>query len=320
MSRTTVWKVTITTVSEAEDAIAELLQRESGQPASSYTATEKGTTLVSAYFSRKPPWPGLRVRLAVGLAAIKRCGIDVGAGKLSLSRLRRQDWADSWKRHFKRIEVGRALLIKPSWNRRKPRKGQAVVILDPGLSFGTGQHPTTSFCLQQLVLRRFEFRVSSFESKQQQRANSKPRTQNPTPSFWDIGTGSGILAISAAKLGYAPVEAFDFDPEAVRIARANARDNHVLDKIRLHRADLTKLPRRSIRRYDVICANLISTLLLSQRDRILQRLKAGGTLVVAGILKKEFHIIRSAYEGAGLKLIAARSEKEWRSGAFFRQT
>lgn len=132
----------------------------------------------------------------------------------------------------------------------------------------------------------------------------------------DIGTGSGILTIAAVKLGYSPVIAFDFDPEAVRIAKENARRNRA--KIKIFCADITKLPQRSERKYDVICANLISNLLIEERRRILSRLKPDGVLVVAGILKREFSVLQKIYEGGGLKLVAAKTENEWRSGAFQR--
>jgi ribosomal protein L11 methylase PrmA len=92
----------------------------------------------------------------------------------------------------------------------------------------------------------------------------------------------------------------------------------VLGKLHLYRADLTRLPKRSSTRYDVICANLISTLLVTERDRILNRLKLEGVLIIAGILEKEFADVQKTFEEAGLKLIASRSENEWRSGAFTR--
>ena len=234
----------------------------------------------------------------MGLKQIQGFGLSIGSGKVSFQKVKREDWAESWKRHFKAIEIGSALLIKPSWVKRRPKKAQAVIVLDPGLSFGTGQHATTSFCLHQLASRR-------------------PRSMQPaTRSFLDVGCGSGILAIAAAKLGYAPVDAFDFDPEAVRIARENARKNRVLRKIHITRGDVTRLPLRSQKKYDLICANLISTLLIGERARILARLKPKGVLVVAGILNNEFHLVQTAYESADLQLIASRVEKEWRSGTF----
>jgi ribosomal protein L11 methyltransferase len=234
------------------------------------------------------------------LDEIQSYGLNVGSGKISCQKVRREDWAESWKRHFKAIEIGEALLIKPSWIKRQPRKGQAVIVLDPGLSFGTGQHPTTSFCLQQVARH---YRLS---------------TINHRLSLLDIGTGSGILAIAAAKLGYTPVDAFDFDPESVRIARENAQQNGVLRKVHITRRDVTKLPLRSEKKYSVICANLISTLLLAERKRILYRLAPDGVLVLAGILNSEFALVQKDYESAGLQLIASKVEKEWCSGAFRR--
>jgi ribosomal protein L11 methyltransferase len=294
------WKISVVTSTEAEDAISELFLEIFGRTPSSYTDVETREVSVTIYLETKPALAATRTALSDGLSRIKSCGLKIGAGKISFEKIRREDWAESWKRHFKPIEIGGALLIKPSWSTRRAKKNQAVVILDPGLSFGTGQHPTTGFCLQQLAGV----------------ANSKLKTQNPKRSFLDIGTGSGILAISAAKLGYSPIEAFDFDPEAVRVARENARRNRVLEKIRIHRADVTKMPLRRAKKYSVVCANLISTLLISERDRIVAALGADGILVLAGILQTEFLQVQRAYEKAGLKLITSRSENEWRSGAF----
>ena len=135
-------------------------------------------------------------------------------------------------------------------------------------------------------------------------------------SFLDIGTGSGILAIAAAKLGYSPVHAFDFDPEAVHVARANARANGVQRKLRIMRRDMTKLPIHPARQYDLICANLISTLLIAGRRRIVAQLRGGGTLVLAGILRSEFSQVQKIYAKLGLKLAIKKIENEWCSGSF----
>jgi ribosomal protein L11 methyltransferase len=169
------------------------------------------------------------------------------------------------------------------------------VVLDPGLSFGTGHHPTTAFCLQQIV---------------------KCRRPAELQSLLDVVTGSGILAIAAAKIGYAPVHAFDLDPEAIRVASANARQNGVAYGIRFQRQDLARLSNQRGRKYSVVCANLISTLLLAERQRILSHLRTEGVLLVAGILKEEFSEVQAAYQASGLHLAASRTQCEWRSGAF----
>ncbi len=291
-----IWRVSVVTTPEAEDAVSELLGAVLGQPVSSYFNLETGVSTVTVYCRRKLAWSGgIREGIAAGLRQIKHCGLKIGSGKVTIAKMRREDWAESWKRHFKPIEIGDALLVKPSWSKKTPRKNQAVVVLDPGLSFGTGQHPTTAFCLRELA-RGGEISAGR--------------------SFLDIGTGSGILAIAAAKLGYFPVYAFDFDPEAVRVARANARANGVYKKLRIVRKDARKLPIHPVRQYDLICANLISTLLISERRRVVAQLNRGGMLVLAGILKSEFSQVRKIFAEIGLKLAASKTENEWRSGSF----
>jgi ribosomal protein L11 methyltransferase len=310
-ARGPIWKIAVSTTTEAEEAVTELLYSIFEIPVSSYTDVETGEVTVATYLTASVSKNGVQdiKALRAGLKRISACGLNIGSGKISFQKVRREDWAESWKRHFKPIEIGSALLIKPSWSKRPSRKGQAVITLDPGLSFGTGQHPTTSFCLQQVAIQCGRITPSA-----------PPSTLDPRPStrsFLDIGTGSGILAIAAAKLGYAPVDAFDFDPEAVRIARENARKNRVLPKVHITRKDVTKLPLRSANQYDLICANLISTLLIAERRRILARLKRDrGVIVLAGVLNSEFMLVQREYERSGLRLIASRVEKEWRSGAF----
>lgn len=289
-----IWRISVATTLEAEDAVSEMLGTITGANASSYFDVEAATSLVSV-FQPKPPPSSLRRQLASQLRLIRQCGLNTGPARVQIARVRREDWAESWKRHFKPLEIDHTLLIKPSWSRKRARSGQSVVILDPGLSFGTGQHPTTSFCLQELV------RCRNFAIRQ---------------SFLDIGTGSGILAIAAVKLGYHPVDALDFDPDAVRIARANARVNRVLPRLNIRQADVTRLPQRPERQYDLLAANLISNLLLAEKKRLISRLKRTGTLVLAGILATEFDDIAAGFSSEGLKLVQAQTEKEWRSGSF----
>lgn len=275
----TLYKLSIPVTPTTEARTAQLLQDVFQTTACVETDVPKGATSVSVYLDRAPSRVKLRSRLP----------------RFTVRKLRHQNWAESWKRHFPPIEIGSELLIKPSWSRRKPKRNQALLVLDPGLSFGTGQHPTTRFCLEQVV----EFRQPG-------------RTQ----AFLDVGTGSGILAIAAAKLGYAPVEAFEIDPDALRVARANAVRNHVLGKLRLACKDLAAEPGVGAQEYDLICANLLSDLLLRERDRLVSCLKPFGRLVLAGILTLEFPEIRAAFEQAGLQLAASRAGDEWKSGAF----
>jgi len=284
-------KISISIAGEAEDAVVELLTNLFDHPPSIHADTEKRTTRAIVYAEEFAPTQ--RLQLREGLRRIRRAGLNLGSGRVTVQRIRRENWAESWKRHFQPLEISSRLLIIPSWSKRKAKHGQAAVVLDPGLSFGTGHHATTAFCLEQVASLREPARAQG---------------------FLDAGCGSGILAISAAKLGYAPVVAFDFDPEAVRVARDNAAANDV--SISLSREDLTKLPRRSREKFDVVCANLIYDLLIQERARIVARLTAHGTLVLAGILRGQFSQVQRAYEQAGLRLISSRAVREWRSGAF----
>jgi ribosomal protein L11 methyltransferase len=296
MSGGAIWKISIATTAEAEDAVADLLNRRFGRPASAHTDFKSGITTVSVFCESQPAtWSEQRAALRDSLRGISGCGLDIGPGRISVRKIPRENWSESWKRHFKPLEIGNALLIKPSWSRRRPRRGQALVVLDPGLSFGTGQHPTTEFCLRQLTAAR---------------------NRGQTQSFLDLGTGSGILAIAAAKLGYQPVHAVDFDPASVRVARENARRNGVAAQVAITQGDVTKLPARPTRHYDLVCANLISTLLVAERRRIVRRVSPDGLLVLAGILRSEFKKVQAAYEQLGFQLAASKTGREWRSGAF----
>jgi ribosomal protein L11 methyltransferase len=291
-------QLSVLTTLLGEEPVAALLERLFRASPAIYTDAEKGRSVVTVY-SRAPvrELKAHQAELAAGLQELRALGLELGSGEVLLRKVPREDWSESWKKHFKTIEVGSALVIKPSWSKQKAKPAQAAVVLDPGLSFGTGQHATTSFCLREIVAARRAARGRKL-------------------SFLDAGCGSGILAIAAAKLGFGPVEAFDFDPVAVRVAQKNCQSNRVDKKVKLARRDLTKLPKSSRFKYDLICANLISDLLISERDRLLNRLAAGGRIALAGILHTEFGKVRAAYEAAGLQLVRTKIEREWQSGSF----
>jgi ribosomal protein L11 methyltransferase len=293
------WQVSVLTTAEGEEAVAGLLERFFRLQASIYCDGATGRRTVTVYPGRlAQPTPAVRARLRGALRGLRDFGPDFGPGRLTFKPLRRENWAQSWKRHFKPIKVGGVLLIKPPWSRRKPRAGQYAVILNPGMSFGTGHHQTTLFCLQQLVRCR--------------RAGQKQ-------SFLDIGTGSGILAIAAAKLGYAPVEAFDNDPVAVRVSRQNVGKNRARDKVWPQQKDLARLKSKGARRHDVICANLARELLISEASTICARLKPGGKLIVAGTLRRQFDEVEKNLRQFGLTLEVRKSDISWTSGQFVRR-
>jgi ribosomal protein L11 methyltransferase len=276
---------------DTEDALIELLANAFGLPASIFSDLETGRSTVTIFLRNAHEWSAdLAARLSLEWSRL--APNHAALPKFTVRRLRKRDWAEAWKRHFKPIRIGDTLLVRPPWLKPPAPSGCKVVVLEPGLSFGTGQHPTTSFCLREIV-----------------------RLRGKALSFLDMGTGSGILAIAAAKLGYKPVRGFDNDPEAVRVARANARKNRSEKHVHTTLCDLNA-PRPPKAKADLVCANLISSLLLERRDRIIPCVAPGGWLVLAGILESEFPEIQRCYEEAGMRLLRSRKQKEWQSGSF----
>ena len=296
MSASALWEISVVTAFAAEEPVAALLEKIYGTPASIYQQAERNQSRVAVYLS-KAERAADRLRLQAGLISLRDLGLATAPGSIRIKRLARRNWAESWKHHFPPIEIGGRLLILPDWSKRRARPNQITVRLNPGLSFGTGQHHTTRFCLEQIAACR---------------------SPQGGQSFLDIGTGSGILAVAAARLGYRPVRAIDLDPIAIRVARQNASRNGVSREITFSREDFMACRARSAVKYSLICANLTADLLENQGGRIVNRLKLDGRLDLSGVLRTEFARIESVYRGLGLRLLAKRAEKEWQSGLFSR--
>lgn len=205
------------------------------------------------------------------------------------------NWAESWKKHFRIQRIGKRVVIKPSWKKYNARRGDVLIELDPGLSFGTGQHPTTRFCLR--MIERFS-------------------SSRPPRSFLDIGTGSGILAIAAAKFGYAPVRAVDNDAQAIRVARANFRTNvgGRLGRATFRVASLHELTTTD--RFDIVAANLLADLIIAKRRKLTALVAPGGHLILAGILVRESPVINRVFRSLGLKTFACERNGNWAGFVF----
>lgn len=235
-------------------------------------------------------------RMALIEDCIRRWSADgEHAWRAEIRELPGCDWAESWKAFFHVEYVSPRIVIKPSWETVPDSSGKMVIELDPGMSFGTGQHPTTRSCLK--------FIDAAARKKQ-------------NGAFLDIGCGSGILAIAAAKLGFAPVTAVDADPSAVARAGENARANGVADAVALHAADAAtlSLPRR----YDVIAANMYAEILKRTAPRIVAALSPApeSRLILAGVLVSQYAELRAAYRELGLRELQTDRESEWVSAMF----
>lgn len=210
-----------------------------------------------------------------------------------------QDWRDSYKAHFHAWRCGRLHWV-PVWERATHvlAPGETAIWLDPGLAFGTGNHETTRLCVERLVARA--------------------ESTGPRGRLIDAGCGSGILALSALRLGWTEVSGFDNDPEAVRVAQENAALNELGDAIRFTTADLVGgLPEGT--RADVLLANIQADVLLRFIPQLVNAITPGGLLVLSGILARENEQVRAAYAAAapGWR-VEHRLLGEWSDVALFR--
>lgn len=206
-----------------------------------------------------------------------------------VSMIAEEDWASSWKEHFKPLPVGNRLLILPSWETPAADETRQTIILDPGMAFGTGGHETTRLCLECL----------------EQILTEEPRQDAP---LLDLGTGSGILAIAAAKLGATQVDAVDIDPQAVLVADENCRLNRVADAVACSTTPLEQLPTG----YRVILANILAEELVRMAPELTRRLLPGGLLVLSGILAEREQFVIDGFAPQPLELEASLAAGEWR--------
>ncbi len=215
-------------------------------------------------------------------------------------RMREQSWRDSWKKHFGVQRIGRALVVKPSWTQYRLKNSETVIEIDPGMAFGTGQHPTTAMCL-----RALEDLVQS------------------GATVLDLGCGSGILAIAAAKLGAARVLALDIDPNAVRAARENAAANGVTGVLEIREGTLNDeslrvdAPRWGARgrpeAFDIIVANISALTLERLAPGFAHTLAPGGVLITSGFLEDAVAGLSAAYETADLSPVRVVEDGVWRA-------
>ena len=240
---------------------------------------------VKAYWALDEELEGKLQHLAARLDGLTAHGIDKGAGAVSWKAVADEDWAETWKEFFHTEKIGARTVIKPTWEEYEAKAGEIVVELDPGAAFGTGQHATTSLCI-----RALEDLV------------------RPGMTVFDVGTGSGVLAIVAAKLGAKRVEAVDFDPVAVRVARENVRQNGAEDVVRTERSDLLK---SVAGKADLIIANIIADIIVRLFGEVKGSLAAGGTMLLSGIIEDRLPDVVEAAAQHGFAVEKIEQEKGW---------
>ena len=218
--------------------------------------------------------------LAAVAARLEAAGIPY---TVETAGVEQEDWQNAWRKYYHPMDIGRRLAVVPSW--QDYPTGRIALRLDPGLAFGTGGHETTSLCLEAL-----DELVAGGER------------------VLDIGTGSGILAIAALKLGAAAAEGVDIDPVAVRTACENAALNGVADRFTGLEGDLSD---KASGRYDIITANIVANAIIALAPAVPGLLAAGGRFIASGIIDTRADEVAAALAAAGLGPIARRDKRGW---------
>ena len=206
--------------------------------------------------------------------------------KIELVGVNEEDWANSWKAYYKPIKIGERLVIVPAWEKYTPAEGELIVRMDPGMAFGTGTHETT-----RLVIKLLE-------------SYTKEGCR-----MLDVGTGSGILAICASKLGAGECRAYDIDPMAVRVANENIKDSG-LSNITCEVSDLLRHVDKS-RPYDLICANIVADIIIRMTPDVGELMHKDTVLLASGIILERSQDVVECFEAHGFRIVERLEENGW---------
>ena len=217
--------------------------------------------------------------------------IDFGSLEISFSNIHEEDWANNWKQYFKPFCVGKKLLIKPTWETVENAEGRTVLNIDPGSSFGTGQHHTTKLCLERLE-----------------------EIVKPNDRILDLGAGSGRLSIGALLLGADSAGGIDIDENSVRIAKENAAQNGVenhFDAMCGNIIDDSDLREKIGTGYDVVVANIVADVIILMSPLFRSFMHKESTLIVSGIINRQKEEVKSALLQNGFEIISSQESNDW---------
>ena len=282
---------------EAAEAIAELLQKYGHQGVS---IEQEGIMPDSWDEGEVPPPERLTVRAYIPddeRADDAKAQLETALGHMSLMypmptpqyhMVSETDWAEAWKAHYHPVRIGKHMLIRPRWIDLEPASDDVVITLDPGMAFGTGTHPTTQLCLEALE-----------------------DLAKPGINMLDLGCGSGILAIGAAKLGVKHILAVDIDPIAVDVTEENAEFNKVGEQITAQTGSLDSVL-HSARRFDLIVVNILARIIIQMcADGLGQTVRPGGKAIFSGIILDQADDVETALRQTGLEPYHRRIQGDW---------
>ena len=212
-------------------------------------------------------------------------GVEIS---LEMSGVHEEDWANSWKAYYKPIRIGERLVIVPAWEKYDEQPNDIVVRMDPGMAFGTGTHETT-----RLVIGLLE------------------KYTRPEMRVLDVGCGSGILAICAAKLGAKTCRAYDIDPVAVKVARENISDSGLSDRVTCDVSDLLHGVDRTEGAYDLICANIVADIIIRMTSDVGALMHENSVILASGIIVERAADVIECFEANGFRIVDRAQENGW---------
>ena len=240
--------------------------------------------VVKGYFSEEDNIEDILNFVNERLEDIKNQGIDITPGTVESEKMFEEDWANNWKKYYKPFRVGKSLIVKPIWEEYEAKDGDLVVELDPGMAFGTGDHETTNMCMK--ALEEYVTKDSV---------------------VFDVGCGSGILAIAAAKLGAKKAVGVDLDPVAVESAKENVSYNN-LDNIEILYGNLVDVIEGKA---DVVVANILAEIICILTEDVKRVLKDGGVFITSGIIHDRVDMVVKKMEASGFEVIEVNRDGEW---------
>lgn len=247
---------------------------------------EQGRIRITAYFPEDKR--NVKEIIEKGMNVLQKCTPNFGQWCIRQHDVNDASWLYAWQDHFRPTKISRHFWVEPAWEKIAPAPGDQVITIDPGQAFGSGIHATTAMCIQYLE-----------------------RIVQSGDLVFDIGTGTGILAIAAAKLGACHVTAVDFDEKAVQQADINVGLNNCDDVVEVTNSDLLNSISHGSRKADVVVANLVTNAVLHLLPAVSAYMNMGASLIVSGIIDERIDEVRKVTTAAGFKWVHETLRDGW---------